>query len=99
MKLYDTEEYRVTELMPIDTDCKFKCGIGYYMIGSQTRNCLPLSKWDGLQTACKRKLNINTIFKKNNNKNTRKYLFSNKFVCTLKRNYVHWAAKCEIREI
>lgn len=55
MKVYNDEELRSTELMPIDTDCKFKCGPGFYMIGSAIRNCLPLSKWDGLQTTCKRK--------------------------------------------
>lgn len=55
MQFYDNEELRTTALMPIDTDCKFKCGPGFYMIGSSTRNCLPLSKWDGLQTTCKRK--------------------------------------------
>ena len=54
MEFYNDEELRTTELMPIDTDCKFKCGPGFYMIGSATRNCLPVSKWDGLQTACKR---------------------------------------------
>lgn len=56
MEFYNDEDFRTTELMPIDTDCKFKCGPGFYMIGSATRNCLPLSKWDGLQTACKRNL-------------------------------------------
>lgn len=55
MEFYENEELRTTELMPIDTDCKFKCGPGFYMIGSATRNCLPVSKWDGLQTTCKRK--------------------------------------------
>lgn len=54
MQYYDNEELRSTELMPIDTDCKFKCGPGWVMIGSANRNCLPLSKWDGLQTTCKR---------------------------------------------
>lgn len=54
MEFYDDEELRTTELMPIDTDCKFECGPGFYMIGSANRNCLPLSKWDGLQTNCKR---------------------------------------------
>ncbi|XP_031635123.1 sushi, von Willebrand factor type A, EGF and pentraxin domain-containing protein 1-like isoform X2 [Contarinia nasturtii] len=53
MEYYNDEELRTTELMPIDTDCKFKCGPGFYMIGSATRNCLPLSKWDGLMTTCK----------------------------------------------
>lgn len=54
MEFYDKDELRITEPMPIDTDCKFKCGPGFYMVGSTTRNCLPLSKWDGLQTNCKR---------------------------------------------
>lgn len=58
MQFYNDDEARVTELMPIDTDCKFKCGPGYYMIGSAIRNCLPLSKWDGLQTTCKRKIHL-----------------------------------------
>lgn len=44
-----------TEPLPIDTDCNFKCGPGFYLAGSAIRNCLPLSKWDGLQTTCKRK--------------------------------------------
>lgn len=55
MLTYDRDELRITEPMPIDTDCNFKCGPGFYMVGSGMRNCLPLSKWDGLQTACKRK--------------------------------------------
>lgn len=53
MEHFDDEELRITEPMPIDTDCNFKCGMGYYLVGSGSRNCLPLSKWDGLQTACK----------------------------------------------
>lgn len=55
MMNYDRDEMRITEAMPIDTDCNFKCGSGFYMVGSGMRNCLPLSKWDGLQTTCKRK--------------------------------------------
>lgn len=39
--------------MPIDTDCNFKCGHGFALIGSSSRVCLPLSEWDGLQTVCK----------------------------------------------
>ena len=54
---YEKDEKRITEPMPIDTDCNFKCGPGYYIIGSGMRNCLPLSKWDGLQTICKRMAN------------------------------------------
>lgn len=56
MEAYDKDDQRTTELMPIDTDCNFKCGPGFYMVGSTMRNCLPLSKWDGIQTACKRKI-------------------------------------------
>lgn len=54
MKFYDIDSKRVTEPMPIDTDCTFKCGPGYYLVGSRSRTCLPLAKWDGLQTTCKR---------------------------------------------
>ncbi|XP_037922099.1 sushi, von Willebrand factor type A, EGF and pentraxin domain-containing protein 1-like isoform X3 [Hermetia illucens] len=53
MKFYDIDSKRVTEPMPIDTDCTFKCGPGYYLVGSRSRTCLPLAKWDGLQTTCK----------------------------------------------
>lgn len=55
MEMYDSDELRKTEPLPIDTDCNFKCGPGFYLVGSAIRNCLPLSKWDGLQTTCKRK--------------------------------------------
>lgn len=65
MQFYNNEELRTTELMPIDTDCKFKCGPGFYMIGSAKRNCLPLSKWDGLQTNCKRKMFFFNLFYSN----------------------------------
>ncbi|XP_053687129.1 sushi, von Willebrand factor type A, EGF and pentraxin domain-containing protein 1-like [Sabethes cyaneus] len=44
---------RSTERMPIDTDCTIKCGHGFYLVGSNSRNCLPLGKWDGLESACK----------------------------------------------
>lgn len=54
MESYNDDELRITEPMPIDTDCNFKCGPGFTMTGSTTRNCLPLSKWDGIQTGCKR---------------------------------------------
>ncbi|KAG4075716.1 hypothetical protein HA402_003541 [Bradysia odoriphaga] len=53
MEMYDSDEHRKTEPLPIDTDCNFKCGPGFYLVGSAIRNCLPLSKWDGLQTTCK----------------------------------------------
>ncbi|XP_023290329.1 sushi, von Willebrand factor type A, EGF and pentraxin domain-containing protein 1 [Orussus abietinus] len=38
---------------PIDTRCQFKCDIGYQLRGSRIRNCLPLSRWDGLKVTCK----------------------------------------------
>ncbi|XP_058063456.1 sushi, von Willebrand factor type A, EGF and pentraxin domain-containing protein 1-like [Anopheles bellator] len=44
---------RYTEAMPIDTECSFKCGPGFYLKGSHTRSCMTISKWDGLQTQCK----------------------------------------------
>lgn len=50
---FENEVLRVTENMPIDTDCNFKCGYGFALVGSSSRVCLPLSKWDGLQTICK----------------------------------------------
>ncbi|XP_055618198.1 sushi, von Willebrand factor type A, EGF and pentraxin domain-containing protein 1-like [Toxorhynchites rutilus septentrionalis] len=50
---YSISVDRLTEPMPIDTDCTFKCGHGFYLVGSSSRNCLPLSKWDGLQASCK----------------------------------------------
>lgn len=53
---YSASLERSTEPMPIDTDCSFKCGHGFYLAGSNSRNCLPLSKWDGLQTSCKREI-------------------------------------------
>lgn len=56
MESYHRDDLRITEAMPIDTDCSFKCGPGFSMTGSRMRNCLPLSKWDGIQTGCKRKI-------------------------------------------
>ncbi|XP_049280450.1 sushi, von Willebrand factor type A, EGF and pentraxin domain-containing protein 1-like [Anopheles funestus] len=50
---YSMSSERFTEAMPIDTECSFTCGPGFYLKGSHNRNCLPLSKWDGLQTTCK----------------------------------------------
>uniref|UniRef100_A0A182K190 Sushi, von Willebrand factor type A, EGF and pentraxin domain-containing protein 1 n=1 Tax=Anopheles christyi TaxID=43041 RepID=A0A182K190_9DIPT len=50
---YSISAERFTEAMPIDTECSFTCGPGFYLKGSHNRNCLPLSKWDGLQTTCK----------------------------------------------
>uniref|UniRef100_A0A182PU12 Sushi, von Willebrand factor type A, EGF and pentraxin domain-containing protein 1 n=1 Tax=Anopheles epiroticus TaxID=199890 RepID=A0A182PU12_9DIPT len=50
---YSMSAERLTEAMPIDTECSFTCGPGFYLKGSHNRNCLPLSKWDGLQTTCK----------------------------------------------
>jgi hypothetical protein len=54
---YYSEEAKFTEEFPIDTECVFSCATGYHLVGSKKRHCLPVSKWDGLQTTCKRKLN------------------------------------------
>lgn len=40
---------------PLDTRCQFKCDVGYQLRGSKVRNCLPLSRWDGLKITCKGK--------------------------------------------
>lgn len=40
---------------PIDTRCQFRCDLGYQLRGSKVRNCLPLSRWDGLKVTCKGK--------------------------------------------
>lgn len=45
----------LTPLMPIDTECSFKCAEGLILGGSSIRNCLVVSKWDGLQTTCRGK--------------------------------------------
>ncbi|KAL0114992.1 hypothetical protein PUN28_010511 [Cardiocondyla obscurior] len=37
---------------PIDTRCQFRCDVGYQLRGSKVRNCLPLSRWDGLKVTC-----------------------------------------------
>ncbi|XP_055523737.1 sushi, von Willebrand factor type A, EGF and pentraxin domain-containing protein 1-like [Wyeomyia smithii] len=50
---YSMSVDRSTERMPIDTDCTSKCGHGFYLVGSSSRNCLPLGKWDGLESSCK----------------------------------------------
>jgi CUB/sushi domain-containing protein len=39
----------------IDTECSFTCSPGFSLVGSSQRTCLPLARWDGLQTTCKRK--------------------------------------------
>ncbi|XP_043472287.1 sushi, von Willebrand factor type A, EGF and pentraxin domain-containing protein 1-like isoform X2 [Leptopilina heterotoma] len=42
-----------TTSQPIDTRCEFQCEKGFQLRGSKVRNCLPLSRWDGLPTSCK----------------------------------------------
>lgn len=42
-------------LYAVDTECQFTCRPGYLLIGSRRRICLPLARWDGLRTVCKRK--------------------------------------------
>lgn len=40
--------------LPVDTVCTFTCGKGRTLVGSRQRTCLPLARWDGLRTSCKR---------------------------------------------
>ncbi|XP_011871381.1 PREDICTED: sushi, von Willebrand factor type A, EGF and pentraxin domain-containing protein 1-like [Vollenhovia emeryi] len=42
-----------SSVYPIDTRCQFRCDVGYQLRGSKVRNCLPLSRWDGLKVTCK----------------------------------------------
>lgn len=47
--------YNETEKhLPVDTVCSFECSEGRTLIGSKQRTCLPLARWDGLKTSCKR---------------------------------------------
>lgn len=41
--------------LPVDAVCNFECEKGYLLIGSTERTCLPIARWDGLRTLCKRK--------------------------------------------
>ena len=56
MKNYSVDVQKFTENFAIDTECEFSCALGFYLVGSSKRHCLPLSKWDGLQASCKRNL-------------------------------------------
>ncbi|EFN68310.1 Sushi, von Willebrand factor type A, EGF and pentraxin domain-containing protein 1 [Camponotus floridanus] len=58
MKCEHDEDYQQqfeedSTVYPIDTRCQFKCDVGYQLRGSKVRNCLPLSRWDGLKVTCK----------------------------------------------
>ncbi|EFN77937.1 Sushi, von Willebrand factor type A, EGF and pentraxin domain-containing protein 1 [Harpegnathos saltator] len=58
MKCEHDEDYQHhfkedSTVYPIDTRCLFKCDVGYQLRGSKVRNCLPLSRWDGLKVTCK----------------------------------------------
>lgn len=37
----------------IDTECRFSCFPGFSLVGSKLRTCLPVARWNGLQTTCK----------------------------------------------
>ena len=39
--------------MVTDTNCTFSCNPGYDLVGSQSRTCLPSSRWSGNRTSCK----------------------------------------------
>lgn len=54
IKNYNVDVQKLTENFSIDTECEFSCAYGYFLIGSGKRHCLPVSKWDGLQSTCKR---------------------------------------------
>ncbi|XP_034934877.1 sushi, von Willebrand factor type A, EGF and pentraxin domain-containing protein 1-like [Chelonus insularis] len=45
--------FKKSSVLPIDTQCQFKCNSGFQLLGSKVRNCLPVSRWDGLQVSCK----------------------------------------------
>lgn len=47
---YDGSE----KMLPVDSVCAFNCKNGTKLTGSKLRTCLPLAKWDGLRTTCKR---------------------------------------------
>ncbi|CRL07619.1 CLUMA_CG020584, isoform A [Clunio marinus] len=53
IKDYSVDVQKLTENFSIDTECEFSCAFGFFLVGSSKRHCLPLSKWDGLQTSCK----------------------------------------------
>lgn len=61
MKCEHDEDYQHqfeedSTVYPIDTRCQFRCNLGYQIRGSKVRNCLPLSRWDGLKVTCKGKI-------------------------------------------
>lgn len=41
-----------THAMPVDTECSFKCEVGWLFRGSTVRSCLISSKWDGIENTC-----------------------------------------------
>lgn len=49
---YQRQFQENSTVYPIDTRCQFKCNVGYQLRGSKVRNCLPLSRWDGLKVTC-----------------------------------------------
>jgi CUB/sushi domain-containing protein len=40
----------------IDSECTFSCDVGFTLVGSRKRVCLPIGYWDGLPAFCKRKI-------------------------------------------
>lgn len=54
----DGEKIEMTKntTFPIDTHCKFACSEGFTHIGSKNRYCLPIARWDGLNTYCRGKI-------------------------------------------
>lgn len=58
---YQQQFQENSTVYPIDTRCQFRCDVGYQLRGSKVRNCLPLSRWDGLKVTCKGKKKDNII--------------------------------------
>lgn len=58
IKNYNADTPKVTENFSIDTECEFSCAYGFYLVGSSKRHCLPVAKWDGLNSSCKRKISF-----------------------------------------
>lgn len=46
----------------VGTKCSYSCLAGHSMIGSKTRDCLPMLKWSGLKPTCKSKFKLLSVF-------------------------------------
>lgn len=50
------------EELIVDTECRFGCPVGFVLVGSKLRTCLPLTRWDGLQATCRREFESVSTF-------------------------------------